>query len=142
MTNKACIPPVYKYTEKDRLHVHVNKEKHFGRGFCGLPRSCFLQRGTSEITWPMHIFSLFGPVLSCFTHRMPFGKGCAVTLNQFCRSKVEVIAELCKKKSLRSSIPSPWSNLAQNSTDFVEKCAVTLYEISSSRSYQISNPMF
>lgn len=101
VTNKACMPPVYKYTEKDRLHVHDNKEKHFGRGFCGLPRSCFLQRGTSEITWPIHIFSLFGPVLSCFTHRMSFGKGCAVTLNQFCRSKVEVIAESCKKKILK-----------------------------------------
>lgn len=52
---------------------------------------------------------------SYFSHRVPWNKGCAVTLNHIFRSKLEVLAELYEKSLPRAYLPSPWSNLAQTS---------------------------
>lgn len=52
---------------------------------------------------------------SYFSHRVPWNKGCAVTLNHIFRLKLEVLAELYEKSLPRAYLPSPWSNLAQTS---------------------------
>lgn len=69
---------------------------------------------------------------SYFTNRLPLGKGCAVTFNQFFRSKVKGLTELHEKPLPRSYNLSFCFNLAYTSaTECL--CALALNDVFGSK---------
>lgn len=66
-----------------------------------------------------YLLSPWPNLASYFTQRVPLVKGCAVTLNNISKSKVNIMAELYIKSLSVTYVLSPWSNLAHT---FLTEC--------------------